>query len=450
MTYRRMLPLALSVGVLGGCALNAQPNIPGFDEKVTIPEEVPVAQVINALRCQLARAFDEINSKKAEDFDTNGSFTTATQQISYQTGSVSLSGVVKYVRANGVTVSAVIPFTGFSGSTLGPDIGTNVNNTQTDTISKSFKMRPSLLPRPMAMPAAFKKEALTREDKIRKAHAVRKYIRRAEIYFKTLDAWQSPPNPGAAGPACAAFKTASSSLDEGDFLETSIGQAFETSTTPVDDGGTFDGGTGIQPRLSDESVTISTVFAISYGYDGGLSSKVNYANPRLTSVTPGLTGDYDKTGTYTLQLVLPIESPSTNDSRRIIACKRQAVADHESELCVEEDYTQARYDALVQELSGSTGGDDLLIAYFTNNVKDNLENFMKDLDARVRLDKQQVIDDNYIRVSMNRFPAPTPPGTAGTLSVPGVRDELRPRDGQPLDKAVPPVGLAPLNSIFGL
>lgn len=384
--FSRVLVSLSVAGLLSGCALAAKPSIPGFDDKVTPPEVFPVARVIAALRCQLEFAFEEINTLKIESLkelstaEQRKQYETLLQQFRYQTGSISFSGSVQEVRANGTTVRAVIPISGLSGGLLGPDLGGNIGNTNTETISRDLEVTPNIRRSPPEAPSRPDFPEFILPDEIDESVAREYYIREIEAYILALSKhtyqnneyiytraeWEHShrnADSSTKKPSCDGFRTVGSpdssekpySKDEekrikaivGDFLTNSVVDAFRTSTDNYPSGLIIKGS---PVAISDTNLSVTAQFIVTYGIDGGLSPTIPVSTPRLTSISPTATADYDETGTYQVILSLPVVASSSADPRKLIFCTTQT----QNEICVEEPYTEHRYDEVIKaEMSGN-------------------------------------------------------------------------------------------------
>lgn len=387
--FSRSLVSVSVAGLLSGCAIAASPSVPGFDNKVTIPDAIPVSIVITALRCQMSRAFMDINNMKDDylrykypegygykGFQGKGRETLKPrdnrtvyevaeekvklrQTLRYKTGSVVFSGQTKYVNQNGATISAVIPISGLTGGVLGPDLGGSVQNTRTDTIQRSFDVKANIRNQPPVTGKVPTLDPINDQSlpyqRAEYAEKVITYIRSAIKHNRSLaelpdknEAWDKkvkelrtrrsnkiPPN------SCKNFIASNkkSPLEIGDFLQDAIFEAFKSTTNPPDEGVNQ---TDALLELTDTEVKITTAFAIAYGLNGGLSPTIPVSTPRLTSISPGITADYNKTGTYTVVVTLPITSSNSSDPRKLIYCEKIENAS----LCTEEPYSLETYSEL--------------------------------------------------------------------------------------------------------
>lgn len=407
--FKRSIVSVFGAGLLSGCSIAANPSIPGFENQITPPEILPVAKVIAALRCQLELAFNEINQTKERDLIGLSAplhrnlYITPRQQLRYQTGSITFSGTVQEVRANGVTVTALIPVSGLTGGVLGPDFGGNVGNTNTETITRELEVTPNIRKSPPLAPKKPVFPEMIEPDDVDEDVIKERYIRQIETYFRELSKhtqlentykfklaeWEKAnpvPNKKMARPSCDIFDPGAItptgeklSPEErikrikavtGDFLTTSVETAFQSSTTPYPTGLIIKGS---PVKISDTSLTVTAQFIVTYGLDGGLSPTIPVSTPRLTSISPSATADYDETGTYNVSLSLPVVASSSADPRKLIYCTTQTL----NKICVEEPFTEHRYNEVTKSEISKTS--ELSNSIMLNNSQIRLREILKDI-----------------------------------------------------------------------
>lgn len=280
MRWIRFSALA-AVGLLGGCVGMAEPSIPGIDNKVTLPHPVKVETVIAAVKCQLGKSIMAINASE------KGMRQDSVKKISFYAGTMIFSGTVQVLNENGLTASAVIPFTGYSGSTLGPDLGASIGNTVIEKVTQTYKVNPENA-----------NDAACHGDGVEK-------------------------------------------LDHGKFLSESIEAFYDQFNKPA--------ATGDSVSVTPTNFKIATSLQIVQKINGGIATVISFANPALTTLSaPGLSGDYVRTGLFELTIDLPLNAPKTAEDRRIVYC--DISKDGQKKLCVEEEYQAKRYTSLFEAL----------------------------------------------------------------------------------------------------
>ena len=294
---------------LGGCAALSDPEFPGMKGKVAIfepiKEPVTVSKVFAALKCQLANAFEKIEKLKTDKKYSNNPLA---KKFNIKGGTGVFKGKTQSIHANAATVSAIIPFTGFTGSTLGPDLGAALKGTTTATTTRTFSITPNTEP-----------SGICDDQELDK-------------------------------------------MTVGDFVTKKVIEGFKTSVglpiRPDKDSGKYK---PYEPVFTDTKFEFETSFVVNVDIDGGVTSSILLSNPRLTSIGPGATADYDHSDTYTLTVTLNLGNQATTDPAsgqpisqlRIKFCD---VSDAQNGriklLCVEEPYREDRYRKLLSGLDG--------------------------------------------------------------------------------------------------
>lgn len=292
---------AVAILLLGGCVALSDSKIPGMGGKVIIVDAPPVSTILTALKCQLARAFKDIEDLKKNNSDhplVKEHEELEIKNLGITGGTGTLTTSEKVIHANTGAVSAVIPFTGYAGSTLGPDLGAEITGTATEKTITEFK---------------FEYDSSTE-------------ICDVEIL---------------------------KNVDEGTFLKDRIVASVEARLNLAHQDKETKKWSVLGPKILNTKLQIDTTFVVAVGVDGGVTSTILLGNPRLKSIGPGVTADYNKTDTNTLSVQLTLGTSEKLDSagtpqdpRRIIYCDVTNI----KQLCVEEPYDEDRYKVLIDAL----------------------------------------------------------------------------------------------------
>lgn len=319
---------------LAGCAVLSEPSVPGMDREVFVVEPPKVSTILTALKCQLANAFEKIEKLRKNTKYANNPLA---KKFKIKNGVGVFQGDTQIIQANTGTVSAVIPFTGVTGSTLGPDLGAALSGTSTENITRTFAITPKA-----------------------KSTDVCDVGELADIDIGTF----------VEDRLVAEFETSVDlptrlvEIKDEDKVKEEDKVKCEIDTEPVEKQGGEDNCKyeAYDPLFSDTSFKFKSSFIVASGFDGGVKATVLLSGPRVESFGPSVTADYDKSRTYTLTVTMnmgPQEAtdPTTNiplNSMRITFCDASGIGKDSAGpiklLCVEEPYGVDRYRGLFDGL----------------------------------------------------------------------------------------------------
>jgi len=253
MQRHAVLVLALLAGA--GCSMLQESHVPGTKNKgkdITKMDPIPISDVMTALKIQLGEAFEELDSIKKRH-----SKNPAVQGLNPRVGTGSFSGTTQLVQTDAGNVMAIIPFTGYTGSTLTPNFGLSSKATSVQSTTLSFSFDP-------------------------------RHEKRLGRNSSTAE-----------------------SLDVGSYIKDSMTAAFEQLATIP---GNY------EPKLTNRELKLSVTFTVLRTLNAGLGIKIVPSAPDLDSVTsnPALGSNRQQTGTYKLDLTIPLVTPEPRDPKRII------------------------------------------------------------------------------------------------------------------------------------
>ncbi|MBT5941213.1 MAG: hypothetical protein HOG95_14880 [Rhodospirillaceae bacterium] len=161
-------------------------------------------------------------------------------------------------------------------------------------------------------------------------------------------------------------------------------------------------------------IEIESKFIVTQGFDGGANTTVTLGNPRLTSLKPVLSADYDKTNTHTIKITLPIGTASNVNDKKLIYCD---IGNSGGKLiCIEKPFSEdAKIDLLAklekqERLINSEGK--CVDQENLNKLKKDIETSKKSRDQRSAFLARDGIDQNGLRAIMP-LSKPKQPGADG-------------------------------------
>jgi hypothetical protein len=262
------LSFFLVVFLVTGCSTAQVSKIPGIENSIKHPYDeesidvkpIPITTVLKALKIQLAEAILSLEAIRMENKDH-----PIIEELILRTGNGTLSGESQLVQTDNGNILAVIPFTGFAGSTLTPNLGIDEAATSKQNIALNFSFTPKITC----------DRTLSREEEEKKGIDVGTFIR---------DALVASFNQIAEMP-----------------YDRSVRRAYE-------------------PIFSNRELKLSLLFSVVRTGQAGLGVKIVPASPNIDEVTSGPIFGTKKqqTGTYSLELTVPLVTANPNDGKRIL------------------------------------------------------------------------------------------------------------------------------------
>ena len=232
---------------------------------------IPISSVISELKRQVQLAYTHVPYIKKRHRDNQ-----AAKGLNPQTGTGTFGGSTQIVRTNSGNVLAIIPFTGYEGSTLSPNFGISSTATSIQGTTLLFSVSP-----------VFAKESAS-------------FSSWSNIDLESIDASLAP------------------TVDETDTLTLMLVTAFEEIASTPDM-------PGDQPYLVDAALTNRELnfelgFRVVRKNEGGLGVKLVPSGPDVDSISsaPALGGSDSRTGNYSLTLKIPLVTPQPSDPKRLL------------------------------------------------------------------------------------------------------------------------------------
>lgn len=283
---RNILPVMGAASLLvSGCSSLQTPKVPGLErDNFKADQLVPVSAVLGALKVQLAEGFGEIARWKQEAAAANPPMAaTHLSLFAFKKGSGTLSGTTQTVATDNGKIAAVIPFTGYSGSTLAPNIGATGGSTSLQTVALAFSIDPSLDPNSL----------------------------------------MSATN-------------LSSNVHVGTFVKDAlVSTYFEVAKMPRKQDGS-----ALTPTFQATEVSFTISFVVVRKVEGGITSTFLLPASGINSLAPSLGTSSERTGTYKLELKLPFGVDQPADPRVLIYSVH---TNHPNAVYISEPYSERRY-----------------------------------------------------------------------------------------------------------
>lgn len=284
---RSTVVVFLNAALLSGC-VTQQTALPGGgiqSPSLEVIEPIKEADVLAALKCQMARGFIKVEELKA------ASTHPAAAKFNFKKGTAVFSGSFTLAEENGATINALIPFipfSGWGGSTHTPSLGGSIGATSVQKATRTMAVTPTENPTDLAL-------------------------------CDLLEANNIEPGAFVTESIVNAFLGA-----------VSVPLKVEETAEPYG------------PILTSAKHETETTFTIVRKRTGGFAVVTMPAGADLSTLSPGLTLSDTETFLYSLKTSLPTIVGEPADSRRLIRC----TLTQSSSLCVEEPFTPARYEEL--------------------------------------------------------------------------------------------------------
>lgn len=250
-------------------------------------EPIPEALIHAALKCQITRGILKVDKLKAESSHPEAA------SFKFKSATGTFSGSVQTAVVNGTTISAIFPFSGYDGTVATPNFGSSTSGTAVQEVKRSFEIGVDV-----------KKE----DDEL------------------------------------CTYLEEEKKIDVGDFVTNSIVGAFETFDELPRRRDTSE---AYGPALKVSITETTASFTVVRKLDGGLTLTVVPSGPRMDEGKPGVTASRERKDVYTLTTKFSSKVGEETVSRRLHFCVRD---NRGQSLCVEEPFTDARYEQLKDEL----------------------------------------------------------------------------------------------------
>ena len=283
--------------LVAGCSYATKPIVLGVqnDAEATVVSPIELSSVIYALKWQLGTALLEIKGEFKND-------EYASEALWPKLGAGTLSGTTQVVSTDNGNILAIIPVTGYAGSTATPNFSATRSATNIQTIAIQFSFDPdvdssNLVAEPLSLSdtdSLFIKEAIVETFKMLADTANK--AQRGGVY---------PPAPEQ--PA--------------------------------------------HPKITNRQVDFEFTFSVVQNNSAGLGFTIVPSGPDVNSITsaPALGVAKNTTGTYKLTLSLPLVTPQVNDPRRII---QGAITEKGQVILIDKPYTVEDAEAGAETVKG--------------------------------------------------------------------------------------------------
>lgn len=244
--------------LFNGCAsTSVKPKVPGIENNIHVTDNdvVPLSQVIDAINQELASVFtgiEEIKKVHAKN--------PAVKGLTPQNGNAVFSGTIQTVRTDSGNVAAVIPFSGYADTTLGPKLERSKAATSEHTTTLEFS-------------------------------------------FKSAVNQTNLPQ---------------STINTGGFIRDNLLATFEQMASTSYNEAT---GESYDPQFTNRKLTLTTTFSLVRESAAGLGVKFTSPAPDLNTLesAPAFGVKDTQKGTYKLTVNIPLIEPDPNSTKRIVS-----------------------------------------------------------------------------------------------------------------------------------
>ncbi|MEM7146340.1 MAG: hypothetical protein AAF591_14485 [Verrucomicrobiota bacterium] len=243
-----------------------------------------------AIKVQLGEAFDHIlkDQEKLREVEEGN---TLANSFTFKVGSGVFKGKTQTVKTANGSISAIIPYTGYVGSTLTPNLMLSGSATGVQNKEISFSINP-----------------LER----------RKYVEQHLLTRKVLDETIDQRTSGKKGIDRKYFKDRN--IDIGTFIKDAVVAEYDQMKKLIYRGGVDKDGNALPylPEIQTTQLKFTTSFIVALKFDADVSSMVFLPSPDINSLAPGLGADSENKGTYDVEITLPLLNSEPADNRKLI------------------------------------------------------------------------------------------------------------------------------------
>lgn len=290
-------PYLLAAGLfLSGCAIHHHSRVPGIHEDaytvVEVDDVPPVAAVLEAIQIQMARAYANLPDALRVEENKSSSSGKPVYKYAPKGGSGTFTGVTQLLETDSGNLLGILPFTGYLGSTLSPALGLSAQATSTQTTTLIF----------------------------------------------SFPSW---PERFATDP------------DEpvGTTIQNALEAAFQELANSL-------GNPGASEGFANRELRLSIAFSVVRTSGGTLGVEIVPPAPDLNAIggAPLLGTNQQRTGTYTVELRIPLITPDSADPKRILAGRYTPGGEfYLIERPFERERHQDLISAMVQRVFGRSG-----------------------------------------------------------------------------------------------